>query len=121
MPPKVVPLPTKERALFSKLIQEYETKKYKPAIKTADAILKKVPEHGETLAIKGLVLASMHQKEEGLKLAKQGLCKNLMSFICWHALGIIHRMDRNYEESLKCYGQALRIEGVRALTILTLG
>mgnify|MGYP002714074095 FL=1 len=113
MPPKVVQLSTKERALFAKLIQEYETRQYKSGIKTADAILKTRPDHGETLALKGLVLASIHRREEGLRLAKQGLRLNLMSFICWHALGIIHRMDRNYEESLKCYAQALRIESVR--------
>ncbi|WFD43692.1 hypothetical protein MPSI1_002356 [Malassezia psittaci] len=110
MPPKVVQLSTKERAQFAKLIQEYETRQYKSAIKTADSLLKTQPMHGETLSLKGLVLASMHQREEGLQLAKQGLRQNLMSFICWHALGIVHRMDRNYEESLKCYGQALRIE-----------
>lgn len=111
MPPKKVQLATRERSLFARLIQEYETKKYKLAAKTADAILSKVPEHGETLAIKGLVLFSMHQHEEGLKLAKLGVRYDLMSFICWHALGIVYRMDRNYEESLKCYAQALRIEG----------
>ena len=63
MPPKVVQLSTKERALFAKLIQEYETRQYKSGIKTADAILKTRPDHGETLALKGLVLASIHQRE----------------------------------------------------------
>ncbi|PKI82411.1 hypothetical protein MVES1_003365 [Malassezia vespertilionis] len=111
MPPKPVQLPAKEKGLFARLIQEYESRKYKPALKSADAILKRVPYHAETLAIKGLVLASMHRRAEGLKLAKESLRLNLMSFICWHTLGIIHRMERNYEESLKCYTQALRIEG----------
>lgn len=111
MPPKKVPLSHRERTLFARLVQEYETKKYKPALKTADAILSKVPNHGETLAIKGLVLFSINQKEEGLRIAKLGLRYDLTSFICWHALGIVYRMDRNYEESLKCYAQALRIEG----------
>lgn len=111
MPPKKPQLATRERTLFSRLVQEYETKKYKPALKTADAILSKVPNHGETLAIKGLVLCSLHRRDEGVQLAKLGLRYDLTSFICWHALGIIHRMDRNYEESLKCYAQALRIEG----------
>lgn len=97
--------------LFARLIQEYENRKYKPALKTADAILSKAPEHGETLAIKGLVLFTLQQREEGLKLAKLGVRHDLTSFICWHALGIVYRMDRNYEESLKCYAQALRIEG----------
>ncbi|WFD31251.1 hypothetical protein MSPP1_002285 [Malassezia sp. CBS 17886] len=111
MPPKKVPLSAKERVLFARLIQEYETKKYRLAIKTADAILKRFPEHGETLCLKGLVLFTLHEREEGLRLAKLGLRHDLTSFICWHALGIVYRMDRNYEESLKCYAQALRIEG----------
>ena len=112
MPPKrAAPLPTKERGLFVRLLTEYETKKHRLALKTADAILKRVPEHGETLAIKGLVLFTMHEREEGLRLAKLGVRCDLSSFICWHALGIIYRMDRDYLESLKCYNQALRIEG----------
>ncbi|CCU98899.1 unnamed protein product [Malassezia sympodialis ATCC 42132] len=111
MPPKKVQLSPRERVLFARLIQEYENRKYKPALKTADAILSKVPEHGETLAIKGLVLFTLQQRDEGLKLAKLGVRHDLTSFICWHALGIVYRMDRNYEESLKCYAQALRIEG----------
>ena len=111
MPPKKVLLSTRERALFSRLIQEYENRKYKQALKTADAILEKVPTHGETVAIKGLVLFSIHQRDEGLALAKLGVRYDLTSFICWHALGIVYRMDRNYQESLKCYAQALRIEG----------
>ncbi|WFD33500.1 hypothetical protein MCUN1_000313 [Malassezia cuniculi] len=112
MPPKrAAPLPAKERALFARLLNEYETKKHRLALKTADAILKRVPEHGETLAIKGLVLFTMHERAEGLRLAKLGVRYDLGSFICWHALGIVYRMDRNFAESLKCYGQALRIEG----------
>ncbi|WFD20406.1 hypothetical protein MCAP1_002650 [Malassezia caprae] len=111
MPPKKVQLSSRERVLFARLIQEYENRKYKPALKTADAILSKAPEHGETLAIKGLVLFTLQQREEGLRLAKLGVRHELTSFICWHALGIVYRMDRNYEESLKCYAQALRIEG----------
>ena len=73
MPPKKVQLGTRERSLFARLIQEYETKKYKLAVKTADAILAKAPEHGETVAIKGLVLFSMHEREEGLRLTKLGV------------------------------------------------
>ena len=73
MPPKKVLLSTRERALFSRLIQEYENRKYKQALKTADAILEKVTTHGETVANKGLVLFSIHQRVEGLALAKLGV------------------------------------------------
>ncbi|UZJ50999.1 hypothetical protein CBS101457_000319 [Exobasidium rhododendri] len=104
-------LPTKERALFTRLIQEYETKKHKAGLKTAETILKKFPEHGETLCMKGLLLASLDRRIEGLELAKQGVRFDLTSFIAWHALGILHRMSKNYSESIKCYLQALKIEG----------
>lgn len=115
MPPKKVVLPTKERALFARLLNEYETKKPKLGLKTADSILKKFPDHGETLAMKGLLLFSnFHKNEEGMALAKKGLMLDLTSFICWHVLGIMHRGDKNFVEALKCYQQGLRIEPVSA-------
>jgi peptide alpha-N-acetyltransferase len=46
------PLPAKETALFRQVVKLYETKQYKKAIKAADQILKKFPDHGETLAMK---------------------------------------------------------------------
>lgn len=112
MPPKrAAPLPAKERGLFARLLTEYETKKHRLALKTADAILKRVPDHGETLAVKGLILFTLHERDEGVRFAKLGVRHDLGSFICWHVLGIIYRMARDYVESLKCYTQALRIEG----------
>ncbi|SNX81905.1 related to n-terminal acetyltransferase 1 [Melanopsichium pennsylvanicum] len=118
MPPKRAALPTKERTLFQRLIQEYETKKYKLGLKTADTILKKFPDHGETVAMKGLLLGSTARREEGIELAKKGVRLDLTSFICWHALGILHRQDRNFEEAIKCYTQALRIEGGGNINLL---
>ncbi|KAG8970736.1 hypothetical protein FRC03_004118 [Tulasnella sp. 419] len=103
-------LPTKENALFKSLLQLYETRQYKRAQKIADQILKKVPEHGETTSMKGLVLYNLHKKEEGLELVKKGVLLDLTSHICWHVLGIVHKADRNYEEALKCYLQALRFD-----------
>jgi tetratricopeptide (TPR) repeat protein len=61
--------------------------------------------------MKGLLLASLDRRSEGLELAKQGVRFDLTSFIAWHALGILHRMSKNYSESIKCYLQALKIEG----------
>lgn len=61
--------------------------------------------------MKGLILASLNRKTEGLDLAKQGVRYDLTSFIAWHALGILNRMSKNYNESIKCYLQALKIEG----------
>ena len=56
------PLPSKEANLFRQLVKFYETKQYKKGVKAADQILKKVAEHGETLAMKGLILNCMERK-----------------------------------------------------------
>jgi hypothetical protein len=40
-----------------------------PAIKTADLLLKKNPNHGETEAMKALTLNAMGNSEEGMRLA----------------------------------------------------
>lgn len=61
--------------------------------------------------MKGLILASLDRRNEGLEMAKQGLRYDLTSFISWHALGILNRIVKNYNESIKCYAQALKIEG----------
>lgn len=40
------PLPLKEQALFKELLSLYENRTLKRALKTADQILKKIPDHG---------------------------------------------------------------------------
>ncbi|KZO98449.1 N-terminal acetyltransferase A, auxiliary subunit [Calocera viscosa TUFC12733] len=109
IPPKRV-LPQKEAALFRTLLQMYETKLYKKGVKTADTILKKFPEHGETLCMKGLILHSMDRREEGLELIRKGVRLDLTSHIVWHVYGIAHKSEKNYEETLKCYLQALKFD-----------
>jgi hypothetical protein len=42
----------------------YEGKLYKKGTKAADTILKKFPNHGETLAMKGLIVSCLGKKDE---------------------------------------------------------
>lgn len=135
-------LATKETQLFKQLLQQYETKQWKKGIKTADAILKTRPDHGgeggsvqppggnrrnsrlttrttETLAMKGLFFACQERKPEGYELIKRGVRNDMGSHIVWHVYGIMHRADKNFEEALKCYSQANRIEKVRRRLALT--
>ncbi|KXS12558.1 N-terminal acetyltransferase A, auxiliary subunit [Gonapodya prolifera JEL478] len=88
----------------------FEFKQYKKGLKAVDQILKKVPDHGETLALKGLFLANLDKKEDGFELVKKGLAKDLRSQTSWHIYGLLHRAEKNYEEAMKCYANALRIE-----------
>ncbi|KAL5147300.1 N-terminal acetyltransferase A complex auxiliary subunit NAA15 [Glycine soja] len=105
--------------------KSYETKQYKKGLKTADVILKKFPDHGETLSMKGLTLNCMDRKSEAYELVYQSynscllddpalifvLVQNdLKSHVCWHVYGLLHQSDREYREAIKCYRNALRID-----------
>ncbi|KAF9116161.1 N-alpha-acetyltransferase 16, NatA auxiliary subunit [Mortierella sp. AM989] len=103
-------LPPKEANQFKQILNCYENKQYKKGLKGAEQILKKFPENGETLAMKGLFYNHFGKKEEAYEFVRKGLRFNLKSHICWHVYGLLYRSDRNYEEALKCYAQALRIE-----------
>lgn len=103
-------LPPKEANLFKLIVKSYETKQYKKGLKAADTILKKFPEHGETLSMKGLTLNCMDRKSEAYDLVKLGLKNDLKSHVCWHVYGLLYRSDREYREAIKCYRNALRID-----------
>jgi hypothetical protein len=60
------PLPKKEADIFKNVIKFYESKQYKKGLKNADAILKRYPNHGETLCMKGLIVNAMAVSELSL-------------------------------------------------------
>lgn len=103
-------LPNKEAALFRQLVKQYESKMYKKGIKTADTVLRKFPDNGETLAMKGLLLNCLERKEEAYDYVKRGVRANIKSHVCWHVYGLLYRSDRDYDEAIKCYKNALRME-----------
>ena len=88
------PLPKKEIDLFKNVVKFYENKNYKKATKNADQILKRFPNHGETLCMKGLILNGMasggggvgskekreeeeERKKEAVELVKKGLMMDM--------------------------------------------
>ncbi|KAL1629852.1 hypothetical protein SLS56_005120 [Neofusicoccum ribis] len=104
------PLSSKENSLFRQLVKNYETKQYKKGIKAAEQILKKNPNHGDTQAMKALILNSQGQADDAFALAKVALKNDVKSHICWHVYGILYRSAKNYDEAIKAYKFALRLE-----------
>lgn len=96
--------------MFKSVIRFYEGKQYKKGLKAADTLLKKKPDHGETQAMKGLILNSMGNKEEALELVKLGVRNDMRSHVTWHVYGLYNRSNHNYKEAAKCYLNALRID-----------
>ena len=87
------PLPKKESDLFKNVVKFYESKSYKKGLKNADTILKRFPNHGETLCMKGLIVNAMassnvgidkkdkeeegDRKKEAVELVKKGLMMDM--------------------------------------------
>lgn len=86
------PLPRKEADLFRNVVKFYEAKSYKKGLKNADLILRRFPNHGETLCMKGLIVNAMagsrlvgeadkggegDRKAEAVDLIKRGLMMDM--------------------------------------------
>ncbi|KAF6836404.1 NMDA receptor-regulated protein 1 (tetratricopeptide) [Colletotrichum plurivorum] len=104
------PLNSKEASLFRAVIRAYEDKQYKRGLKSADLILKKNPKHGDTMAMKALIMNAQGKTEEAFALGKEALTVDMKSHICWHVYGLLYRANKNFEEAIKAYKFALRLE-----------
>jgi N-alpha-acetyltransferase 15/16, NatA auxiliary subunit len=65
--------------------------------------------------MKGLILTHTGKRDEGIELVKKGVRLDLTSHISWHVFGLIQKGEKNYEEALKSYSQALKFDKVRSL------
>ena len=79
-------------------------------LKAAEQILRKHANHGDTQAMKALILNSQGHQEEAFALAKVALKNDMKSHVCWHVYGLLYRSVKNFEESIKAYKFALKIE-----------
>src|SRR5271170_4927567 len=60
--------------------------------------------------MKALIIGTQGQMKEGFALAKVALTNNMKSHVCWHVYGLLYRMEKNFDESIKAYKFALRLE-----------
>lgn len=60
--------------------------------------------------MKALIIGSQGHTEEAFDLAKIALNNNMKSQVCWHVYGLLYRQDKNFEEAIKAYKFALRLD-----------
>ena len=60
--------------------------------------------------MKALILNSTGQQEEAFALAKVALKNDMKSHVCWHIYGLLWRSQKNYDEAIKAYKFALRLD-----------
>lgn len=108
----MAPLPPKQNGIFKKILKCYDYKQYKMGLKLAKQILsnQETANHGETLAMKGLILNCIGKKDEAYEYVKKGLRNDLTSHVCWHVYGLLQRSEHKYDEAIKCYRNALKYD-----------
>ena len=104
------PLNPKDQSHFRAVVRYYEDKQFKRGIKTADTILKKNPKHGDTMAMKALILNAQGKTDEAFALGKEALTADMKSHITWHVYGLLYKANKNFEEAIKAYKFALKLE-----------
>lgn len=60
--------------------------------------------------MKALIINSQGHSEEAFALAKVALKNDMKSHICWHVYGLLYRSVKNFEEAIKAYKWALKLE-----------
>lgn len=103
-------LPKKESEQFRQLLLSYEAKDFQLGLKLSEALLKKYPDHGETLAMRGICYFHLDKKVQGYELVRRGVRNDMKSHIVWHVYGIIQRADHHYSDALGAYAQAHKLE-----------
>lgn len=79
-------------------------------VKAAEQVLRKNPNHADTQAMKALIISHQGQQKEAFALAKTALNNNMRSHVCWHVYGLLYRADKNFDESIKAYKFALKLD-----------
>ena len=60
--------------------------------------------------MKALIIGTQGQTQDAFALAKSALNNNMKSHVCWHVYGLLYRAEKNFDESIKAYKFALRLE-----------
>ncbi|RXM98062.1 N-alpha-acetyltransferase 16, NatA auxiliary subunit [Acipenser ruthenus] len=60
--------------------------------------------------MKGLALNCLGKKEEAFEFVRKGLRSDLKSHVCLHVYGLLLRSDKKYDEAIKCYRNALKLD-----------
>eukprot|EP00672_Neobodo_designis_P017093 CAMPEP_0174846290 /NCGR_PEP_ID=MMETSP1114-20130205/12223_1 /TAXON_ID=312471 /ORGANISM="Neobodo designis, Strain CCAP 1951/1" /LENGTH=739 /DNA_ID=CAMNT_0016080553 /DNA_START=26 /DNA_END=2245 /DNA_ORIENTATION=+ len=106
-------LPAQERQNYRKLCKCYDEHEYKKGIAIADSILVKAPTCADVIAMKGLCTYQNGSTEDAIAIIKEALKTNFMASSLWHALGVIHKGERDDHQAFACFKRANQFDGNR--------
>ena len=91
---------------FEEAIKCFDAKDYKHCKNICDKILEKNGKEERAMALKGLSMFYINEKEEGKKCINEALKINMNSSMAWHFYAIYLKEDGKISQSLSCYNQA---------------
>lgn len=119
--PVLQELGIEDSSIFKDAIIKLDLKEFSNTISICDSLLLRRKNHPETIALKAMAICHIEILDEtppsledskSIPLVKESLktLLGLKSSFCWHSAAQIHRMKREWLESVKCYKQAIKIE-----------
>lgn len=103
-----------EQDRFRTLCDQFDKKEWKKAFKTANDLLRAVPDQPDTLSVLGIIYYNAPPDEGGdktkaLEYIRTGLLKSrFASHICWYIFGLYNRAEGQFREAIKCFRSALK-------------
>lgn len=79
---------------FTETLKLFDSKEYKQCKKECLKILEKNPKNPEILALKGITLSHLGEKEEALANLKEAIKQDFKNPIPWHFMALHHKEDK---------------------------
>ena len=98
------------KKIFDLAVQNHQKNNLDIAKNLYEKILKKYPNHFETLFLLGTLLSILKNYERGKKLLQKASKINPSSTKVYNNLGTLHKKLNEFEESINCYKKAVQID-----------
>lgn len=93
---------------FTEALKLFDNKEYKQCKKECIKGLEKTPNNPDLLSLKGITMAFLNEKEEGLKDIKDAIKIKFSNPIPWHFLALYYKEEKDYTQAMKNYTMALK-------------
>ena len=60
--------------------------------------------------MKALIMSHQKDKKPAYDLIKQAIFQNMKSFTCWNIFAIMNKKDKNYDDAINCYLNAIKYD-----------
>jgi len=108
-PPVIVEKRRDVRVIFDEALADAMHKKYRPSIAKVDKLLEEYPDFLKAYALKASVLVNLQEMDDARGVCRQILARDEWNLEAHLLLGIVAKIDEDYDDALKMFRGALYI------------